>query len=96
MKTMYPQNGIKGGKGDGGSKKASEAAEKSYQLQLAQFELEKEMLAKQEQLTNEEELQKRIAAEQSIANKASGAKSTILTDSSSLLKPTISTKSLYK
>lgn len=83
---------FEGGKGD--TKKAEEAAERSYQLQLQQFEQEKKMLDEQKRLQSEEELRRRMAGEAAGMRKKAGIKSTILTDDS-LLNPTVSKKSLY-
>lgn len=85
---------FKGGKGgDGG---AAKAAEKSYQLQFAQFELEKSNLLEQKRLQSEEELKKRLFGEKAIQNKKVGAAATILTGGASDIgTPKISSKSLY-
>ena len=86
---------IKGGKG-GGDNGASKAAEQAYQLQLAQFELEKANLLEQKRLQSEEELKKRIFGEKSMQSKRVGAAATILTGGASDIgTPKISSKSLY-
>ena len=102
MKEYYIADGHKypiikggfGGGGDGGA--AAAAAEKSYQLQLQQFNLEQANLAEQKRMQSEEALRKRLFGEQQTQSKRVGAASTILTGGATDIgTPKISTKSLY-
>lgn len=84
---------FEGGKGNSG-KKAAEAAEKSYKLQMEQFEHEKKILEEQKRMQSEEELKKRQIGKSALLRKKQGLSSTILTDGT-LLEPKINRKSLY-
>jgi len=84
--------------GGGGKREAREArkqAERTYELQKEQLELQKKQLAELEAKEKGKEAERQARLEELLKRKRRGISSTILTNWSALGEPAISRRSLY-
>lgn len=81
--------------GGGGDRGAREQAERSYEIQREQLELQKRQLAEAEEKEKSKERYRQQALEELTRRKKVGRKATLLTDWESLGTPEVSRASLY-